>query len=66
MVEVKIYPACLKCDCHKYQVSRPSEEHFYVDTGTYVKTDNIMECEHERVCKLIDDQEPIEIGEQCK
>lgn len=63
MVKVKIYPACLKCDCPKYQVSRPSKTFQYPFEDDYIKTDNIMECEHERVCKLIDGQEPIEIGE---
>lgn len=66
MVKIKIYTACLKCDCPKYGIDRPSWTTYDNGREDYVRTDNIIECEHERVCKLIDGQEPIEIGEQCK
>lgn len=63
MVNVKIYPACLECDYPKFYVSELMHEVTNIDTGTEILTDDYISCKHSKVCKFIDGQEPIEIGE---
>lgn len=63
MIDITVYPACLKCDFPDYHVQCLSETH-YTTADEWVTTDNVMKCEHERVCKFIDGQEPIEIGDR--
>lgn len=59
MVEVKIYPACLKCDCSKF-VGRTEPANPW--TFEEQKYNAYIKCEYENVCKFIDGQEPIKIG----
>lgn len=62
MVKVTIYSACLNCGCPSYKVAAESVTHAY-PFEEMIETNDIITCKHERVCKFIDGQEPIEIGE---
>lgn len=61
MVEVKIYPACLKCECSKFA----SKDSLFPWDFPSQKHNAIIRCENEHICKFIDGQEPIEIGNTC-
>lgn len=61
MVTVKIYPACLECDYSRF-VGETGRVSFPWDKRG-VKHDVCIQCEYECVCKFIDGQEPIKIGE---
>lgn len=61
MVKVKIYPACLKCDYPKFDVSELMHEVSNIDTESEILTDDHISCKHSKVCKFINGQEPIDL-----
>lgn len=61
MVEIKIYPACLKCEYPKFYVSKLMHELDYMDADSEILTDDYISCEHSKVCKFIDGQGPIDL-----
>lgn len=60
MVKVNIYPACLECGCSKFVDKTESRFPWSWDSNDH---NAHIKCEYERICKFIDGQELIEIGE---
>lgn len=57
MVKVKIYPACLQCECSKFTCKDSLFPWDYEDA----KRDALIRCENDHICKFIDGQESISI-----
>lgn len=67
MVKVNIYPACLKCDCSSFGVRETHDKPYAESIGAdgRIAHDSFIACSNSGICKFIDGQEPIEIGNTC-
>lgn len=63
MVKVTIYPACLKCVCPKFIVETSTETQSYPLSASVSFSSSRIMCENFLICKFIDGQEPIAIGD---
>lgn len=63
MVEVKIYPACLKCDCSSFGVGEMHDKPYAESIGAdgRIAHDSFIACSYRAICKFIDGQEPIDL-----